>query len=142
MKTRHKIAIIVTTIPFAFFGMIIFGPIFLMTTTNAYAGFVMSSTSNQTFEEEFAKIPEVKLFIEKYPEYTTSHSSDFLGWKVIFYDAKISDDKSIHLHVKKSMIHQGVRVNAGCSDGSFSFAYDIPQEQVMNYLRNDKCATK
>ena len=142
MKTKYKIAIIATTIPLAFFGVMIFGPILLMVASNAYAGFVMSSTSDETFEKEFAKIPEVKLFIEKYPEYTTSHSSDFLGWKVIFYNAKTSDDKSIHLHVKKSVIHQGVRVNAGCSDGSFGFAYDIPHERVMDYLRNDKCGAK
>ena len=110
----------------------------LMYITNGYSGFIMSVVSDEEFEEEFSKIPEVKLFIEKYPNYTTGHLSDFLGWKIINYNANVGED-FIHLSVKKSVIHQGVKVSAGCSASGTNFAFDILDEDVLIYLKNDKC---
>ena len=43
-----------------------------------YSGFIISSTTDSVFEEEFVKIPEVAFFIEKYPNYTTGHLQDAL----------------------------------------------------------------
>ena len=142
MKIKYKITIIVVTIPIVFFGFFMVGPILFMIASNAYSGFIISNTSEETFEKEFAKIPEVNYFIEKYPGYSTSHSGDFLGWKVILYDAKVDAGNSVHLYVKKSVLHQGVRVSAGCNDNNFGFAFDIPQEQVMDYLKNEECEIK
>ena len=139
MKTRYKVTIIVAIIPVGFFGFILLGPVLLMVTGNTVAGFIISSTSNEDFERDFAKIPEVKLFIEKYPNYTTSHLSDIIGWKIIAYQSEIADEKSVNLHVKKSVLHQGIRVSAGCSQGDSSFTFDIPHEQVIDYLENDMC---
>ncbi|AJW70339.1 hypothetical protein [Nitrosopumilus adriaticus] len=142
MKTRYKIPIIVGIVILIGFVAIVIAPVFLMIVSNALAGFIMSNTSDETFEEDFAKIPEVKFFIEKYPNHSTSHSGDFLGWKVIFYDSKAGNESAISLHVKKSVLHQGVKISAGCNNSNSSFAYDIPQEQVMDYLKNDKCLKK
>ena len=142
MKTIYKIPIIAGMTVLIGFTAIVIAPIFLMVGSNALAGFIISNTSDETFEEDFAKIPEVKLFIEKYPNYSASHSGDFLGWKVIFYDSKTADENGINLHVKKSVLHQGVKISAGCDKGVSSFVFDIPQEQVMDYLTNDKCLKK
>ena len=123
MKTRCKIIIVGISIPIAILGVMVFGVIPLMYVTNGYSGFIMSIVSDEEFEKEFAKIPEVKFFIEKYPNYTTGHLSDFLGWKIINYDAKVGEN-FIHLSVKKSVIHQGVKVSAGCSASGTNFAFD------------------
>ena len=126
------------SIPVAILGVMIFGIIPLMYVTNGYSGFIMSIVSNEEFENEFAKIPEVKFFIEKYPNYTTGHLSDFLGWKIINYDAKVGEN-FIHLSVKKSVIHQGVKVSAGCSASGTNFAFDVLDDAVMDYLKKDTC---
>ena len=142
MKTRYKIIIIVAVIVVAIPSVMIFGSIPLMIVTNVYSGFIMSLISDEAFEEDFAKIPEVKLFIEKYPNYTMNHSADFLGWKVINYDA-IGNEKILHMYVKKSVLHHGVRISAGYSNlGSYSYGYNILDEQVMDYIKNDKCMEK
>ncbi|MCV0391958.1 MAG: hypothetical protein K5790_01545 [Nitrosopumilus sp.] len=142
MNTRYKIIIIAVIIVASIPGIIIFGAVPLMIVTNAYSGFIMFSTSDKAFEEDFAKIPEVKIFIEKYPNYTTHHSADFLGWKVIYYEA-IENEKILHLYVKKSVLHHGVKISAGCSNlGSYSYGYDILDEQVMDYIKNDRCVGK
>jgi len=139
MKTRYKIIIIGTSIPVAILGIMIFGIVPLMYITNGYSGFIMSVISDEEFEEEFSKIPEVKFFIEKYPNYTTGHLSDFLGWKIINYDANVGEN-FIHLSVKKSVIHQGVKVSAGCSiGGSYNYALNILDDDVLNYLKSDIC---
>ena len=129
-------------VPIVFFGFFMGGPILYMAIGSAYSGFVISNTSDEKFEKEFARIPEVALFVETYPEYVTSHYGDFLGWKIISYAAKINDMQGIHMEVKKSVLHQGVRISAGCSDNGFGFAYDIPQEQVLDYLKNKECLRK
>lgn len=142
MKPRYKIALIVGIIAVSIPGIIIFGAIPLMIATNAYSGFIVFLTSDEAFEEDFAKIPEVKLFIKKYPNYTTNHYADFLGWKVIDYETK-TDENILHLSVKKSVIHHGVKISAGCSAiGSYSYGYDILDEQVIDYIKNDKCVGK
>ncbi|WP_428325417.1 hypothetical protein [Nitrosopumilus sp.] len=142
MKIRYKIPIIVGISILIGFVAIVMAPIFLMIGSNALAGFIMSNTSDEIFEEDFAKIPEVKFFIEKYPNHSTSHSGDFLGWKVIFYDSRTHDQNAISLHVKKSVLHQGVKISAGCNTSDSSIAFDIPQEQVMDYLKNDRCSKR
>lgn len=131
-------AIIVVFIP----GIIIFGPVPLMMASNAYSGHIMSSTPDSVFEEDFAKIPEVQSFIEKYPNYITNHSADFLGWKIINYMANTGEN-TIHLSVKKSVLHQGVKVSAGCSlAGVSSYALNILEDKVTDYLKNDSCLEK
>ena len=141
MKTRYKIIIVGISIPVAILGIMIFGIIPLMYITNGYSGFIMSIISDEEFEEEFTKIPEVKFFIEKYPNYTTSHLADFLGWKIINYDADVGQNV-IHLSVKKSVLHQGVKVSAGCSVGPYNYALNILDNDVMDYLKNDMCLEK
>ncbi len=141
MKTRYKIILIIVVailIP----AIIIFGVVPMMIVSNAYSGFIISSTSNSVFEEDFAKISEVKFFIEKYPNYTTSHLADFLGWKIINYDADVGQNV-VHLSVKKSVLHHGVKVSAGCSVGkSHSYALNILDDDVLDYLKNDTCLEK
>lgn len=141
MKTRYKIIIIVGIIAVSIPGIIIFGAVPLMIATNAYSGYIMSSTSDSVFEKDFAKIPEVKFFIEKYPNYTTSHGADFLGWKIIMYNSN-SEQSGAELHVKKSVIHHGVKVSAACNNGGYSVTFGIIGEDVMDYLKNDECLKK
>ncbi|MGY5146592.1 MAG: hypothetical protein ACW9W4_01125 [Candidatus Nitrosopumilus sp. bin_7KS] len=141
MKTKTKI-IIVGIIAISIPGIIIFGAIPLMIASNAYSGFIISSTSDSIFEEDFAKIPEVKFFIEKYPSYTTNHLADFLGWKIINYDANVGQNV-VHLSVKKSVLHQGVKISAGCSvGGPHNYALNILDDDVMDYLKNNICLKK
>lgn len=139
MKTRYKIILISSLSVLFVVVSIIMGPVIFMIGVNAYSGFIMSSIPDSVFEEEFAKTPEVRLFMEKYPNYSTSHYGDFLGWKIIRYAALVDDDKSIHLEVKKSTLHQGVRISAGCDKGDHSYELDIPQEQVINYVKENRC---
>ncbi len=142
MKTRRKI-ILIAGISVAVVIMGIFlGPVIYMIIAIQFSGFIISSTPDEIFEEEFVEIPEVKLFIEKYPNYTTSHLQDIIGWKIIFYESKTQDNKAVNLEVQKNVLHHGVRISAGCNDGGVSFAFDVPQEQVMDYLKNDECLGK
>lgn len=141
MKTRYKIIIIVGIIAVLIPGIIIFGAVPLMIVSNMYAGHIMSTTSDLSFEEDFEKIPEVKFFIEKYPDYTTSHTADFLGWKIIMYKSN-SEQSGAELHVKKSVLHHGVKVSAACNNGGYSVTFDIIGEDVMNYLKNGICLGK
>lgn len=142
MKTRYKIILIASLSVLFIVGSIVIGPVIFMISANAYTGFILSNTPDSAFEEEFAKIPEVQFFIEKYPNYSTSHSGDFLGWKIIRYTALVDDDKSINLEVKKSILHQGVRISAGCDNGGYSYGLNILQEQVMDHIKGDKCLGK
>lgn len=142
MKTRYKIIIIVTVIAVAIPGIMIFGAVPLMIATNAYSGFIMSSTSDETFEEDFGKISEVKFFMERYPNFTTNHSADFLGWKIISYDADVGKN-IVHLSVKKSVLHQGVKISAGCEiDAPSSYTLNILDDKVTDYLKNEFCLEK
>ena len=63
-------------------GSIIIGPVILMIASIQYSGFIISNTPDEVFEEEFADISEVAFFIEKYPDHTTSHLQDIIGWKI------------------------------------------------------------
>lgn len=142
MKTRYKIIIIGISIPVTILGIMIFGIVPLMYITNGYSGFMMSIISDESFEKDFEKIPEVKFFIEKYPNYTTNHSSDFLGWKIINYDGN-DGQNVVHLSVKKSVLHQGVKISLGCEVGRpSSYALNILDDKVMDYLKNDTCVEK
>jgi len=142
MKTRYKIILIAGISAVIVVGGIVIGPVIYMIVAIQYSGFIISSTPDSVFEEEFVKIPEVAFFIEKYPNYTTGHLQDIIGWKIILYESKGVDNKSINLEAKKSVLHHGVRVSAGCNEGGNSVALDIPQEQVMDFLQNDECLGK
>ncbi len=142
MNTRYKVILIVGLSIAVVVGGIVIGPVIYMIVAIQYSGFIISSTPDEVFEEEFAKIPEVAFFIEKYPNYTTGHLQDIIGWKIIFYESKGEDNKSINLEAKKSVLHQGVKISAGCNEGGNSVTMDIPQEQVMDYLKNDECLGK
>ena len=107
--------------------------------SNMIAGLIISSTSNETFEEDFTDVSEVKLFIERYPNYTTFHHGDFLGWKIITYTTKINDVQGIKMEVKKNVLHQGIRISASCFDSESSHALNILQDQVIDFLQNDEC---
>ena len=142
MRTRYKIILIVIIIAVSIPGIIIFGPVPLMIATNAYSGSIISMTPDSVFEEDFGKISEVKFFVEKYPTYTTNHLSDFLGWKIINYDVEVGKN-IVHLSVKKSVLHQGVKVSAGCSvNGPHNYALNILDDDVMDYLKSDSCLEK
>lgn len=142
MKARYKIILTAGVISAILFCSIILGPVVFMIAANAYSGFVISNTPDSVFEEEFSKIPEVMLFAEKYPNYSTSHYGDFLGWKIISYESKGGDGNAIHLEVKKSVLHHNVKMSAGCSSAGLSATLDIPQAQVMDYLQTNGCLTK
>ena len=139
MKTRRKIILIGGISVVVVVAGIFLGPVIYMIVAIQYSGFIFSSTSDKVFEEEFNEIPEVELFIEKHPNYTTSHLQDIIGWKIIFYESKDQNDKSVNLQVKKNVLHKGVKISAGCRDNSQSLTFDIPQEQVIDYLKNNKC---
>ena len=83
------------------------------------------------------EIPEVGIFAAEYPGYSTSHTGDFLGWKVIMYWS--DGDPAAALHVQKNVLHQGVRISAGCDYGTGTFAFDVPQEAVADYIRDRAC---
>ena len=142
MKKTWKIILIAGISVVIVVGGIIIGPVIYMIVAIQYSGFIISSTPDSVFEEEFAKIPEVAFFIEKYPNYTTGHLQDIIGWKIILYESKGVDNKSINLEAQKSVLHHGVKVSAGCNEGGFGFALDVPQEKVMDYLQNDECLGK
>jgi len=140
MKQIPKLLLIVGIAPFGMFAAIFFGPVLLMMASNTVSGYIISSTPNDAFEGEFGEIPEVSLFIERYPIYGTSHGGDIIGWKAIHYKASEPDGGFIHLHVKKNVLHQGVRISAGCNDGTGqSFAFDIPHERVIEFLNGGGC---
>ena len=142
MKTRRKVILIAGLSVAVVIMGIFLGPVIYMIIAIQYSGFIISSTPDEVFEEEFVEIPEVKLFIEKYPNYTTSHLQDIIGWKIISYESKTQDNKAVNLEVQKNVLHYGVSISAGCNDGGVSFAFDVPQEQVMDYLKNDECLGK
>ena len=140
MRARYKIPLIAGAVAMTGVAAITIGPVLLMIGTTTVAGIVMSVTPDEAFEEDFARIPEVGLFIEKYPDYATAHYGEFLGWKVINYYAKVGDEKSIELYVKKSVLHQEVRVSAGCFGSEFTRTFDITHEQVLGFLQDDRCS--
>lgn len=142
MKTRYKIILIGGIVAVVIPAGIILGPIVFMIAANAYSGFVISSTPDSVFEEEFSQIPEVKFFTEKYPDYSTSHYGDFLGWKIIAYESNDDDGMSIHLEVKKSVLSHKVKMNAGCGRAGLGVTLDVPQAQIMDYLQTNGCLTK
>ena len=139
MKTRYKIPLIAGIAVLIGFASIIIGPVIFMIGSNMIAGLIISSTSNETFEEDFTDVSEVKLFIERYPNYTTFHHGDFLGWKIITYTTKINDVQGIKMEVKKNVLHQGIRISASCFDSESSHALNILQDQVIDFLQNDEC---
>ena len=99
----------------------------------------MSTTSDEAFEEDFARIPEVRIFIEKYPDYSTYHYADFLGWKIIGYASEVSDVQNIHMEVRKNVLHQKVKTSADCSNPDYSYVLDVPHDRVADFLQNDGC---
>lgn len=113
----------------------IWGAVLLMIFISTLAGFIIEITPDEEYERQFAEIPEVKIFIEKYPDYVTSHSGEFLGWKVIFYDSPTADAPA--LYVKKGAIHGNASIQAGCPTGdNFSFTTD---EKIINDILKNGC---
>ena len=119
------------------FAAVIFGPVLAMVVLGSYASLVIGMTSDSAFEDEFMEIPEVGIFAAEYPGYSTSHTGDFLGWKVIMY--RSDGVPTAALHVQKNVLHQGVRISAGCDYGTGTFAFDVPQEVVADYIRDRAC---
>ena len=131
-----KRIILLVAIPAAAMVTILFAsPIVFLALGNLIGGYIISATPNEVFEEEFAEIPEVSLFIAKYPNYTTSHGGDIIGWKIILYNAEHGDDPLL-LQVKKNVFHQGIRVHIICADSSLSS--DV-QDDIMAYIQSGKC---
>ena len=62
MKTKYKIPLIAGIAVLIGFASIIVGPVLFMIGSNMIAGLIVSSTSNETFEEDFTGISEVKFF--------------------------------------------------------------------------------
>lgn len=139
MKARYKIPLIAGIAVLSVFAVIFIGPVIFMIVAGMIANFIMATTSDEAFEEDFARIPEVKIFIEEYPDYGTSHYGDFLAWKVIQYSSEINDVQGIHMAVRKNVLHQTVKISAGCSDSEPSFVFDIPHDRVANFLQSDGC---
>ena len=132
MNRAVKIAVIAGSVVAAVFAAIFVGPVLAMIVLGSYAGLVISVTPDAAFEEEFAQIPEVKLFITEYPDYSTSHSGDFLGWKVITY---FSDgEPTVVMGVRKSVLDGDVRVSAGCDYGAHRYSLDVPREGVADLI--------
>ena len=132
MNRAVKIALIAGVAVAAAFATVIVGPVLYIIVANSYAGFVMSVTPDSAFEEEFAQIPEVRLFVSEYPDHSKSHTGDFLGWKVIIYSS--NGEPEIAMYVKKSLLHEGVRISAGCDYGAQEFVFDVPQEEVTDLI--------
>ena len=84
MSRAVKIVLIAVA---AAFAAVVVGPVLAIIATNSYVGLVMSVTPDSAFEEEFAQISEVRLFVSEYPDHPTSHGGDFLEWKVIIYSS-------------------------------------------------------
>ncbi|MCE2497420.1 MAG: hypothetical protein J4F28_00190 [Nitrosopumilaceae archaeon] len=140
MRARYKIPLIVgIAIPTGFAAIFFIGPVLYMIVAGMIANFIISTTSDEAFEEGFARISEVKIFIEKYPDYGTIHYGDFLGWKVIQYTSEINDMQSIHMEVRKSVLHQKVKITAGCAGSDYSYVLDVPHDQVADFLQSDGC---
>lgn len=139
MRARYKIPLIAGIAVLSVFAAIFIGPVIFMIVAGTIANFIMATTSNEAFEEDFARIPEVKIFIEEYSDYGTAHYGDFLGWKVIQYYSEINDAQGIHMAVRKNVLHQTVQISAGCSGPGPSFAFDIPHDRVADFLQNDGC---
>ncbi len=142
MRTRYKIllaASLVVAVPFA---VLFVFPIVFMAAGSAVASHIISSTADAEFEEDFAAtIPEVGLFVGRHPEHATSHGGDFLGWKVILYkEDQAAGPGSMGLFAKKSVLHHGTVVRAGCYGENGSLTYDIPGEQVARYIEGGLCA--
>ena len=139
MRARYKIPLIAGIAVLVGFAAIVIGPVLFMIAAGMIANFIISTTSDEAFEEDFARIPEVEIFIEKYPDYGTYHFGDFLGWKIIGYTSDINDVQSIRMEVKKSVLNQKVRISAGCSGSESSYTLDVPHERVADFLQNDGC---
>ena len=38
------------------------------------------------------------------------------------------------MHVKKNLLHGGVRISTGCDYGAQGFAFDVPWEEVVDLI--------
>ncbi len=140
MKAGYKILLIVgIAVPVGLITVVFIGPVAYMIVTSMIAGLIISNTPNEAFEEDFARISEVEIFIENYPDYDTYHHTDFLGWKVIWYASEISDVQSIHMEVRKNVLHQKVTISAGCSGPDSLLVFDVPHDQITDFLQRDGC---
>ena len=133
MRTVYKImaaAGLAVAVPL---GALVAGPVVLMALAGSVSSWVISSTPDAAFEDDFAgSIPEVRLYADRYPGHSTLHGGEFLGWKTITYD---SDRTNLSLHAKKSVLTGETAVHGACAEGEES-AYDIPREEIPRYVEN------
>ena len=137
MRARYEIPLAAGIAVLAGFVAIIIGPVLFMIAFGAVAN-IMPEPSEEAVEEDFARIPEVVVFTEEYPDYGTAHYGDFMGWRVILYTSEINDERII-MEVRKSVLHQGVKVSAGCSGPGPSSVLDVPHDQVVDFLQSGRC---
>ena len=137
LRTRYKIPLAAGTAVLAGFAAIVIGPVLFMIAFGAIA-YIMPEPSEEAVEKDFARIPEVRVFIQEYPDYGTAHYGDFMGWRVVLYNSETSDAQDISMEVRKSVLHQGVKVSAGCGP-EFSYALDVPHDRVIDFLQSGGC---
>ena len=137
LRARYKIPLIVGIAVPAGLAAIIMGPVLFMIAFGAIAS-IMPDPSEEAVEKDFAQIPEVGVFTERYPDYGTSHYGDFMGWRVVQYTSETSDAQSISMAVRKNVLHQGIEISAGCGP-EFSYALDVPHDQVIDFLQSGRC---
>ncbi|MDE0267168.1 MAG: hypothetical protein OXK17_09205 [Thaumarchaeota archaeon] len=137
MRLGHKITIIailavaVPTSP-------IWGSVLFMILSIQYYGIIIASTPDRVFEEEFAMMPEVAAFIDRYPDYSTSHGGDIIAWKEILYWPNEGD--ALALHVKKSVSHGKVIMHGACmAQDVGGTRFDMPREEIIAYMEHDMC---
>jgi len=134
MKIK-KIIIIILVLVAGVWGVLFLLPVALLILGNTLTAFIVSNTPDTVFEEEFAKIPEVELFITKYPNYTAGHGGDIIGWKIIIYNT-VHGDNWMWLEVEKNVLHHGVRMYIMCFDGTQQYSV---QDDIIAYIQSDKC---
>ena len=116
-------------------GVLVAGPVVLMALASSVSSWVISSTPDAAFEDDFAgSIPEVRLYADRYPGHSTLHGGEFLGWKTVTYD---SDSTSLSLYAKKSVLTGKTSVHGACAVGGEG-VYDIPREEIPRYVE-DEC---
>lgn len=140
LRARHKIPLVVGIAVLAGFAAIVIGPVLFMIVFGAIAN-IVPEPPDEAVEEDFARIPEVRVFTEEYPDYGTAHYGDFMGWRAILYTSETSDAQVISMEVRKNILHQGVKVSAGCGP-KFSYALDVPHDQVIDFLQSDRCTAE
>ena len=107
-------------------------PVLAIILVNYYAGTAEPVAPDAAFEKELAQIPEVGLFLADHPDHSANRAADFLGWKTAIY--RSHGDPAAAVEASKSLLHDGVKVSAGCGYGARGFAPDVPQADVAVFV--------